>query len=46
MGQGFVGGLILGAVYERTGRNLVASVLVHSLINALPAMTMIKFGGG
>lgn len=46
MGQGFVGGLILGAVYERTERNLVASVLVHSLINALPAMTMIKFGGG
>lgn len=46
MGQGIVGGLILGGVYERAGRNLLASVLVHSLINALPAMTMIKFGGG
>ncbi|MDH3297399.1 MAG: CPBP family intramembrane metalloprotease [Gemmatimonadota bacterium] len=46
MGQGIVGGLILGAVYERSDRNLIASVVVHSLINALPAMTMIKFGGG
>jgi membrane protease YdiL (CAAX protease family) len=46
MGQGIVGGLVLGAVYERSGRNLLASVLVHSLINSLPAMTMIKFGGG
>lgn len=46
MGQGIVGGLILGAVYERSERNLIASVVVHSLINALPAMTMIKFGVG
>jgi membrane protease YdiL (CAAX protease family) len=46
MGQGIVGGLILGAVYERAERNLIASVVVHSLINALPAMTMIKFGVG
>ena len=46
MGQGILGGLILGAVYERSERNLIASVVVHSLINALPAMTMIKFGVG
>ncbi|MFQ5529671.1 MAG: hypothetical protein ACE5FP_04915 [Gemmatimonadota bacterium] len=44
MGQGVVGGLVLGTVYERAGRNLIASVVVHSLINALPAMTLIKFG--
>lgn len=43
MSQGIVGGLILGAVYERAGRNLLASIMVHALINALPAMTMIKF---
>ncbi len=45
MGQGFIGGLVLGTVYERSGRNLVAPVLVHTMINLLPAMTMIKFGG-
>ncbi len=45
MGQGVIGGLVLGAVYERSGRNLVAPVLVHTMINLLPAMTMIKFGG-
>jgi membrane protease YdiL (CAAX protease family) len=43
MSQGIIGGLILGAVYERAGRNLLASIVVHALINALPAMTMIKF---
>lgn len=46
MGQGVVGGLILGTVYERSDRNLLASVLVHALINTLPAMTMIRFGAG
>jgi membrane protease YdiL (CAAX protease family) len=45
MGQGVIGGLVLGTVYERSGRNLVAPVLVHALINLLPAMTMIRFGG-
>lgn len=45
MGEGIIGGLILGAVYERSGRNLVAAVLVHTLIDTLPAMTIIKFGG-
>jgi len=46
MGQGIIGGLVLGAVYERSKRNLFASVLVHALINLLPAATMIKFGSG
>ncbi|MEW6213421.1 MAG: CPBP family intramembrane glutamic endopeptidase [Acidobacteriota bacterium] len=43
MGQGVPAGLILGAVYART-RNLFVPVIVHSLINTLPAMTMMKFG--
>jgi membrane protease YdiL (CAAX protease family) len=43
--QGGVGGLILGTVYVRARFNLLACVLVHSLINVLPGMTMIKFGG-
>lgn len=45
MGQGVVGGLILGTVYLVAKRNLLAPVIVHALINALPATTMIKFGG-
>jgi len=44
MSQGVMGGIILGFIYERTDRNLVASVLVHTLINLLPATTMIHFG--
>jgi membrane protease YdiL (CAAX protease family) len=36
--QGIPAGLILGAVYSRTGNNLFASVIVHVMINALPAM--------
>ncbi len=47
MVQGVMGGVVLGLVYWRSGGNLVASILVHSLINTLPAMTMIQitFGG-
>lgn len=40
-----IGGLILGTVYVKTRFNLLACILVHSLINVLPGMTMIKFGG-
>lgn len=46
MGQGIMGGLILGAVYEWSGRNLIASVIVHALIDTLPAMTLINFNIG
>ena len=46
MGQGVVGGLILGTVYLVARRNLLAPAIVHALINALPATTLIKFGGG
>jgi membrane protease YdiL (CAAX protease family) len=41
--NGMLGGIILGVVYEQTDRNLFASILVHSLINVFPAMTLIKF---
>jgi len=41
-GQGVPIGLILGTLYVRSRNNLLACVLLHSLINSLPAMTMIK----
>ena len=41
--QGGLGGLILGTVYVKSKNNLLACIIVHSLINAFPAMTMIKF---
>jgi membrane protease YdiL (CAAX protease family) len=44
--EGLPGGLILGTVYLVSGRNLVAAVVVHVLIDVLPVMTMIRFGGG
>ncbi len=44
LAEGFPGGLILGIVYFRSRNNLLASVVVHTLMNTLPAMTMIKFG--
>ncbi len=40
-----IAGLILGTVYVKTRSNLLACILVHSLINVLPGMTMIKLGG-
>lgn len=48
MGQGGVGGLILGAVFVAARGNLLAPVLVHTMIN-LPVVAamlpgMIKFG--
>lgn len=46
LGQGVPGGLILGALYVVSRGNLLACVVLHSLINAAPAMTMIHFGGG
>ena len=46
MGQGVPGGLILGGLYIGSNRNLLPCVIVHSSINALPAMTLIRFGGG
>jgi len=44
--NGLPGGLVLGALYVRSGSNLVPCIVLHSMINAAPAMTMIKFGAG
>jgi membrane protease YdiL (CAAX protease family) len=48
LGQGIPGGLILGGMYLWSRQNLFASVVLHSLINAIPVMAMIRFsvGGG
>lgn len=43
--QGVPGGLILGALYVVSRGNLLACVVLHSLINAAPVMTMIRLGG-
>lgn len=43
--EGGLGGLILGAVFVFAKRNLVASILVHALIDLFPAVALIRFGG-
>ena len=43
LGQGIPAGIVLGVLYARTQNNLLACVVLHSFINILPAMTMIKF---
>jgi membrane protease YdiL (CAAX protease family) len=43
--NGLPGGLLLGVLYSRSGNNLLPCVLLHSMINAAPAMTVIRFGG-
>lgn len=45
LGQGVPGGLILGGVYLGSRRNVVACAVVHALINTLPGLTMVHFGG-
>lgn len=45
LAEGVPGGLILGALYVGSRGNLFACVVLHSLINAAPVMTMIRFGG-
>jgi membrane protease YdiL (CAAX protease family) len=42
MAQGVAGGLLLGALYIGSKRNLLPCVILHSSINAFPAMTMIE----
>lgn len=49
MVEGGLGGVILGAAYVLWKRNLLACVVLHGMIDAVPIMTMIKFnapGGG
>jgi membrane protease YdiL (CAAX protease family) len=43
--QGIPAGIILGILYARTQNNLLACIVLHSFINVLPAMTLIKFSG-
>ena len=43
--QGIPGGLVLGILYEKS-RNLLAPILLHSLINLLPASVMINVSFG
>jgi membrane protease YdiL (CAAX protease family) len=42
-GWAALAGLLLGYVFLRSDRNLVASVVSHALLDALPAMTMVHF---
>jgi len=42
MGNGLLGGVVLGALYAWSGRNLVPCILLHSLIDAAPAMTLLN----
>ena len=45
LGQGIPAGIVLGVLYARTKNNLLACIVLHSFINVLPAMTLIKFSG-
>lgn len=46
LGNGVPGGLLLGGLYVVSRGNLLACAVLHSLINAAGAMTLIRFGGG
>jgi membrane protease YdiL (CAAX protease family) len=41
MGQGVVGGVILGFVFVRARGNLLAPVVMHALINSVPGMVLV-----
>jgi len=43
--EGGLGGIILGTAYVLSKRNLVACVVLHAMIDAVPIMTMIRFSG-
>jgi membrane protease YdiL (CAAX protease family) len=45
MVEGALGGIILGAAYVFWKRNLLACIVLHGMIDAVPIMTMIKFQG-
>ena len=46
LGNGVPGGLVLGVLYVKSNRNLLGCIVLHSMIGAFPAMTLLKFGGG
>jgi len=43
MFEGGLGGLILGGAYVLWKRNLLACIVLHAMIDAVPIMTMIRF---
>lgn len=43
-GMDALGGLAIGLVYWRSRKNLLAAALTHVLIDALPALTLVRFG--
>jgi len=45
MTEGLLGGLILGAGYVLWKKNLLACIVLHGMIDAVPIMTLIRFGG-
>jgi membrane protease YdiL (CAAX protease family) len=44
--EGSMGGFILGAGYVLWKRNLLACIVLHGMIDAVPIMTLIRLGGG
>ena len=44
-GNGLPGGLILGGLFIWTKGRLPACIVLHSLVDVAPAMTLIHFGG-
>ena len=46
LGNGVPGGLVLGVLYVKSRHNLLACMVLHSLINAAWAMTILKTGSG
>ncbi len=46
LGNGVPAGIVLGSLYVKSKHNLLPCILLHSMTNAFPAMTMIRFGGG
>jgi membrane protease YdiL (CAAX protease family) len=45
MFEGTLGGLVLGGLYLWSGGNLVAVIILHALVDAFPAVGLIRFGG-
>lgn len=45
LANGLTGGAVLGTFYIISRGNLVACIVLHALINAAPAMTMVRIGG-
>jgi membrane protease YdiL (CAAX protease family) len=47
--NGAMGGIVLGLVYVKSGRNLLAVILLHAMVNWVPGtilVSQVKFGGG